>query len=100
MCTGKSKSTMGAGMLIGGADPLMGTAFGGKGIMDNTKEQKKKSKEAERKYRDSLLDHPATSQQETANQRWLAANKAQPFSGGGLLGGNASTNNNSKLGGS
>lgn len=96
MCMGKkSGGELGAGMMIGGADPLMGTAIGGKGLLDNNKAEKQKTKDAERKYRDSLIDKKQTATQTDANSRWLVANRSQPFSGN-LLGG---ANGNSKLGG-
>lgn len=96
MCTGKKLGgSLGAGMMIGGADPLAGTLVGGKGIMDHSKSEKKKSKDAERKYRDSLIDKKQTAQQNDDSSRWLAANRTQPFSGS-LLGG---AEGKSRLGG-
>jgi len=97
MCMGKkSGGELGAGMMIGGADPFVGTLVGGKGLLDNNKAEKQKTKDAERKYRDSLIDKKQTATQTDATSRWLAANRSQPFSGGSLLGG---AGGNSRLGG-
>lgn len=96
MCMGKKAGGgLGGGLLIGGADPFVGTLVGGKGLLDHNKAEKQKTKDAERKYRDSLIDKKQSAVQTDANSRWLVANRSQPFSGG-LLGG---ANGNSKLGG-